>query len=324
MKHSCKLEGYCYRLRPVKRFDAQTIINLRCEDAERNRYIHAISKDVRAQEAWLEEYFQREGDYYFIVENRLTGEAEGTIAFYDASDGKAEWGRWVLRKGSLAAAESVWLLYRTAFEQVGLRELYCRTIAENTAVVSFHTSIGEKTRSVLHNFFDINEKAYDAVEQYSDDDYFYETIAPMLEKQAKMILHRNLKREGIIFDHIGVATKEIEKELPLYLLLGYERSSKIFEDTQQGIRGLFITAKNQPQLELLENLPESHTLEQLLKENQKLYHLAYRVKNIEYVMKMFVRNRAKIISPLKRSTYFGKQICFLMLPNMMMIELIED
>lgn len=325
MKHSCKLEGYCFRLRPIERTDAQTIIDLRCEDMKRNQYIHAISGDVGDQEAWLESYFQREGDYYFVIENRLSGEAEGLIAFYDVSDGRAEWGRWVIRKGSLAAAESVWLLYRIAFEQVGLRELYCRTVADNATVVSFHTSIGERTRAIHKNIFEINGIFYDAVEQYSDREHFYETVAPVLEKQAKMVLHRSLKGEtgGLVFHHIGVAVRRIEKELPLYTLMGYEKEGACFEDAEQGVRGLFLTAKGQPRLELLENLPGSHTLDVQLKNHQKMYHMAYLVKNIEKAAAVFLNNRAKIISPMKESAYFGKRICFLVLPDMMMVELIE-
>lgn len=326
MKHTYQLEGYCYRLRPIKRSDAQTIVDIRCGDAERNRYIHQIPPDVAVQEQWLDEYFQRADDYYFAVENRITGETEGLISFYNCEDGKAEWGRWVLRRGSLAAAESVLLLYRIAFEQAGLKELYCRTIADNTAVVSVHTSMGERTRDIHSGLFELNGKMYDAVEQYSDKENFYQNIAPALEAQAQRVLRRFMKQQlqSMKFHHIGIATRQIEKELPLYRLLGYEKESNFFEDPIQGVRGVFLTAEGQPRLEILENLPDSHTLDTMLKQNQKLYHAAYCVKNIEKALDIFTRNRAKVISPLKKSAYFGKRICFFVLPNMMMLELVED
>ena len=325
MKHRFSLDGFGYRLRPIKKSDAAFVVQVRLEDAARNRFIHTISDDVSAQEAWLEKYFLREGDYYFIVENRVNGQPEGLISFYDEEDGRAEWGRWVIKKGSLAAAESVYLLYRIAFEQAGLKELYCRTVADNTSVVSFHNSIGEKTRTVHKEIFELNGNLYDAVEQYADRDYFYAQIAPTLEKQAKMIAGRNQKRAigELAFHHIGVATKSIEKELPVYTLMGYEKEGEAFEDPAQGIRGLFITAKDQPRLELLENLPDSHTLDKPLENGQKFYHTAYYVDNIEAALEMYKNNRAKVISPLKESVYFGKRICFLMLPNMQMIELLE-
>lgn len=326
MKHRYSLEGYGYRLRPIKRTDAAFVIEVRLEDSERNRFIHPISRDVSEQEAWLERYFERDGDYYFVVENRITGAAEGLVAFYDEADRRAEWGRWVLKKGSLAAAESVYLLYRIAFEQADLRELYCRTVADNTSVISFHTSIGEKTRCKHEGIFKINDTQYDAVEQYSDREHFYREIAPVLEKQAGMIYRRNVKQAigPITFHHIGVAVHRIEKELPIYTVMGYKKEGKIFEDPEQGIRGLFLTAQDQPRLELLENLEGSHTLDKQLELGQKLYHMAYYVRDIEKAIDLLAKNRAKIISPPKNSTYFKKQICFLMMPNMMIVELIEE
>ena len=127
MKHGISIDGFGYRIRPVKLSDAQFIIDARLEDSERNRFIHTISHDIEEQERWINAYFEREGDYYFIVENRLTGQPEGLIGIYDVKDGKAEWGRWVIKKGSFAAVESVDLVYRAAFEKIGLEELYCRT-----------------------------------------------------------------------------------------------------------------------------------------------------------------------------------------------------
>lgn len=325
MKHNYKLDGFGYRLRPIKLSDAQFVIDTRLEDMERNKFVHPISRDINVQEEWLKTYFKREGDYYFIIENRFTGESEGLISFYDEQDGKAEWGRWVVKKGSLSAPESVYLLYRIAFEQVGLNELYCRTISDNINVVSFHTSIGEKLRVVHEKLFELNGNMYDATEQYSDKEHFYNNIAPMLEKRSKMVADRNFKRlvGSFEFHHIGVATKSIEKEFDSYSLMGYKKEDMVFEDKEQGIKGQFIVNNQMPRLELLENLEGYHTLDKQLEKNQKLYHTAYYVDNIDKAIEIFKLNRAKIISPLKQSVYFGKRICFLMLPNMDMIELLE-
>lgn len=325
MKHSFMLDGCGYRLRPVKISDAQFIVDTRLEDAERNRFIHAISPDVTMQEAWLRTYFERDGDFYFVIENRITGRPEGLIAFYNMADGSAEWGRWVIRKGSFAAVESVYLLYRIAFEQASLQELYCRTVADNTAVVSLHTSLGEETRRIHSGLVELNGTRYDAVEQYSDRAHFYEAIAPELEKKSRIIFQRNLKRAGRLFKfhHIGVATREIEKELPVYALLGYQKEGEFFTDSVQGIRGVFLTADGQPRLELLENLEGSHTLDVPLKQGQKLYHMAFFVEDIEKTVDILRANRGKVISPLRDSVFFKKRICFLMMPNMMLIELVE-
>lgn len=325
MKHNITLDGFCYRLRPVTLKDAQFIIDVRLEDAERNKFIHTISKDIEVQKQWINAYFERKDDYYFVIENRLTGQPEGLIGLYDINSGKAEWGRWVVKKDSFAAVESVDLIYRIAFERMGLNELYCRTVQNNDGVVSFHNSIGEKTRCVLEKAFEINGSMYNAVEQYADRNTFYSEIHPTLEKKSIMIFKRNIRIAigDLEFHHIGVASKEIEKDMSGFSFLGYTKASDIFEDKLQGVRGVFLEAKGQPCLELLENLDGSDTVTPMIESGNKMYHFAYMTSNIEKVMGVFLKAKAKIVSPLKQSTFFGKRICFMVLPNMYIIELIE-
>lgn len=326
MKHNFSLDGFNYRLRPVRISDAQFIIDVRLEDAERNKYIHKISRDIKLQEDWINSYFERPGDYYFVVDNRITGESEGLISIYDEKDGKAEWGRWVLKRNSLAAAESVDLMYRIAFEKIGLVELYCRTVQINKEVVSFHDSIGEKTRCIIQNAFNIDGNDYNAVEQYADKIVFYKEIHPLLEKQASMIFKRNMRivLGKFEFHHIGVAVKDINKELATFAFLGYSKSSELFEDYNQGIRGIFIEAKGQPRLELIENQEGSNTVTQMIENGNKMYHFGYLVNDIDKAIRVFVNSKARVISQKKQSMYFTRNICFLMLPNMYIIELIEE
>lgn len=129
--------------------------------------------------------------------------------------------------------------------------------------------------------------------------------------------------DNLRFHHIGVAVRSIEKELQFYQSLGYECESTIFEDSTQGVRGIFLTAYGAPRLELLENLKDSHTLDPWLERGQKFYHVAYCTNDIESMMASFRMNRAKVIAPLNISTYFRKRICFLMLPNRQLLELVE-
>lgn len=326
MKHNLSAEGFLYRLRPVKLSDARFIIDTRLEDAERNRFIHQISDDEDAQREWIERYFSREGDYYFVIENRLTKKGEGLIGFYDVQDGCAEWGRWVIKNDSLAAVESVDLLYQIAFEQVGLQELYCRTLKINEGVVSFHDSIGEKTRQILENHFEINGESFDAVEQYANRQIFYDEIKPLLDKKAYMIFKRALKQQvgDLTFHHIGVACNDINKDFATFALLGYSKESTVFEDDTQGIKGLFITAKEQPRLELLENEANRDTLTGFLNSGNKMYHFGYTTTDIEKAYQLLLNCKAHVISPMKESVYFGKRICFLLMPNKFIIELIEQ
>jgi RimJ/RimL family protein N-acetyltransferase len=64
--------------------------------------------------------------------------------------------------------ESAWLIYRIAFEVFGLGEVYCRTVAANAAVVSFHDSCGITDRHVLPSHFELGGQRLDAVEHRVD------------------------------------------------------------------------------------------------------------------------------------------------------------
>lgn len=166
MRHSIVVEGRGFRLRPVALDDAASIIALRA--TERSRYLHPVSSDVSAQRAWLERYMQREGDWYFVVERLADCAFEGLIGIYDAAIAdtgqQAEWGRWVLRDGSMAAVESAVLIHDVAFGCLGLARLYCRTIAENAAVVAFHDSMGLERVALLPAHFVLGGAPHDAVE----------------------------------------------------------------------------------------------------------------------------------------------------------------
>lgn len=165
MRHDLVIEGYGYRLRPVGDQDAALVVALR-SNPELNRYLHASSASIDDQLAWLAQYYQRAGDYYFVLERTDNGQAEGVIAVYDidAASASGEWGRWILQPGSMAAVESARLIYQCAFEQLQMQAVYCRTVAENAKVVSFHDSCGISTRRTLPAHFTLGGKAYDAVE----------------------------------------------------------------------------------------------------------------------------------------------------------------
>jgi RimJ/RimL family protein N-acetyltransferase len=163
MRHELSLAGAAFGLRPVRDEDAAFIVGLR-SDPELGRYLHPTSPNVADQLAWLARYYERPGDYYFVIERLATGAPEGLIGVYDIEAGQAEWGRWLLKPGSLAAVESAALVYRCAFELLQLDAVYCRTVAANERVVSFHDSCGIAERRLLPGHFELHGERVDAVE----------------------------------------------------------------------------------------------------------------------------------------------------------------
>ena len=193
MHHDLTIEGHNFRLRPIVDTDAAFVVRLRSENAL-NRYLHTVSTKIEDQLNWLQHYYKREGDYYFVVERRDNGVAEGLISIYDIDfdKGCGEWGRWIMQPSSVAAIESVWLIYRISFEFIRLATVYCRTVANNKKVVSFHDSCGIKARHLLPNHFELEPggQKLDAIEHNVDLSAWLE-IEPRLEKMARLIAQRD-------------------------------------------------------------------------------------------------------------------------------------
>jgi RimJ/RimL family protein N-acetyltransferase len=139
VRHDIRREGPAFRLRPVADDDAAYIVDLR---ARGGPYINRGATTVAQQRDWLARYYAREGDVYFVVEARRDGGREGLVGIYEVRDGIAEWGRFVLEPGSVAAVEAALLVYDVAFDDLALERVCCRTLAANVRVVAFHDSCG--------------------------------------------------------------------------------------------------------------------------------------------------------------------------------------
>lgn len=167
MRHDIVVEGPTYRLRPVALADAAEMIEIRGGDPERGRFMNPTSPRVEDQVAYLERYFDRDDDCYFVLEQNRSGRAEGLVTICDigqVAPGWAEWGRWVQRAGSPAAMECAWLVYRAGFERLGLELMYCRTVAANTQVVSFHDSCGLARHATLKHYVTLGGTTHDSIE----------------------------------------------------------------------------------------------------------------------------------------------------------------
>jgi len=164
MRHNFRVEGSGFTLRPVADADAEFIELLR-SNPSLNSFIHRSPPGHSQQLAWLTAYYTRPDDYYFVVEDMTGSERHGLVSLYnlDTSREKAEWGRWIIAPGSLAAIESVLLVFRFAFEILSLRSVYSRTLAENRSVLSFHDSVGIPRIRDMPGEFIFGDRKRDAV-----------------------------------------------------------------------------------------------------------------------------------------------------------------
>lgn len=193
MRHQLTLSLSAYKLRPVEYGDAEFICDLR-SDKQLNKYINASAVDVESQRNWLSGYYERLGEYYFVVERLSDGRCEGLISLYnlDESTRSAEWGRWILLPGSLAAIESAFLIYSCGFGLLGLKRIYCRTIEENLSVVSFHDSCGIREKHPIEGDVTVNNQSYKLVEHAIDIKDWPE----IAENMCKLINRLSAKRKG--------------------------------------------------------------------------------------------------------------------------------
>lgn len=150
MKHSVQAEGYGIRLRPVRMEDAAFIVWLRNLEHARGR-VGDSAADTPAQEAWLREYFQRPGDYYFILET-LGKIAVGAYSIYNLSGSSAESGRWVIRPDVPAAIPCAMVAFdEIAFGKLGLAEVRVKTVSTNQPVLSLNRKLGFRQTHIEHS-----------------------------------------------------------------------------------------------------------------------------------------------------------------------------
>src|SRR5690554_7136934 len=122
MRHTIEVERFGIRLRPVTMDDAPFIHTLR-RLPELSQYIGELDSRLSVHCSWLEQYMQREDDYYFCIE-LMSGKRVGTISIYNITGNTGNWGRWIISPSVPVAAASVWLIFHIAFDIFHLSEVY--------------------------------------------------------------------------------------------------------------------------------------------------------------------------------------------------------
>jgi RimJ/RimL family protein N-acetyltransferase len=145
MQHTVQAEGWGVRLRPVQLEDAEFIVWLRNLEHAKGR-VGDSAAHPEAQKEWLRSYFERPGDYYFIIET-MNRRPVGAYGIYDIRDRGAESGRWVIRPEVPAAVPSALVAFDIAFGTLCLEQLRVKTVSSNQNVLSLNRKLGfQQTR----------------------------------------------------------------------------------------------------------------------------------------------------------------------------------
>jgi methylmalonyl-CoA/ethylmalonyl-CoA epimerase len=147
------------------------------------------------------------------------------------------------------------------------------------------------------------------------------TPTPVVEQNAEPAKGSPLT--AFRFHHIGVACRDMDKEAEALRLVGYEMEGERFTDPLQKIHGCFLIGPG-PRMELLAPVDESSPIVTWLNKDIKMYHQAYEVDAIEPALAALSARQAVVLSRPKPAIAFGgRKVSFLMLPNRLLVELIE-
>ena len=128
----------------------------------------------------------------------------------------------------------------------------------------------------------------------------------------------------LLFHHIGVACRRIEKTKPFYLSLGYH-ASPVVDDPIQHVRVCFLEKPGAPRVELLEPLDESNPLSRTLDSvGVSPYHTCYQVEDIKTAISDLRGHRFLLVSgPVPACALSNKQVAFLYKKDNGLVELVE-
>jgi methylmalonyl-CoA/ethylmalonyl-CoA epimerase len=126
------------------------------------------------------------------------------------------------------------------------------------------------------------------------------------------------------FHHLGLACSDLDAETSWLEVLGYRREGDDFVDSVQGVVGRFLTGPG-PRLELLTEGQDSTTLQPWLLKRVKIYHQAFLTAEISDRIKSLEQAGGRVVAgPVPAAAFAGSRICFVMLPGMHLVELIEE
>ena len=134
------LRGYHVDLRSADQEDAEFTLQIR-QDPEFTKFLPKIENTLEQQKEWLQYQRQKEGDYFFVVQNKA-GERIGTIGLFDVTDVQCEGGRLAVRGNALESIEAQSLSFQFAFEKLHLKRVINYIYMDNERALRFSMLFG--------------------------------------------------------------------------------------------------------------------------------------------------------------------------------------
>jgi methylmalonyl-CoA/ethylmalonyl-CoA epimerase len=138
-----------------------------------------------------------------------------------------------------------------------------------------------------------------------------------------------MKRSMARIHHVGVAVTSIEETLEFHIrTLGMKQVSNIIDDRRLKVRVVLLAINDKPAesclLELVEPLESPSPIDNILKQNNRLYHYCIEVNILESALKKARENHAVIaLRPTPSALFNGRRIAFIFTPAHYLIEFLE-
>jgi len=132
-----------------------------------------------------------------------------------------------------------------------------------------------------------------------------------------------LNERDFRFHHLGVACRDIDRELETWARLGYTAEGERFTDPIQKIHGLFIVGLG-PRLELLSPAGPDSPVDGVLARGTKIYHQGFEAFDFDAALRDLPASGGRIVQPPAPAVAFGgRRIAFAMTATLNLIEIIE-
>ncbi|MFX1246473.1 MAG: VOC family protein [Promethearchaeota archaeon] len=129
--------------------------------------------------------------------------------------------------------------------------------------------------------------------------------------------------------HVGVAVNSIEESLGFHIqALGMKQVSNVIDDKRLKVKVVLLAINGQSSenclLELVEPTESPSTIDQILKQNNHLYHYCIEVPSLEEALKKARENHAVIaLRPTPSALFNGRRIAFVWTPTHYLLEFLE-
>ena len=139
--------GERVQLRPITDGDTERIVQWRNQPSVRRNFLDQRLFTAESHRAWLEKRVWTGQVAQFIVLRRDTGEAIGSVYLrdIDRQNSRCEYGIFLgeaSARGHGFGSEACRLACRHAFQTLGLRRVFLRVLADNTAAVRSYEKAG--------------------------------------------------------------------------------------------------------------------------------------------------------------------------------------